>query len=255
MIQKLSQTLLAQAVGFISGVSLGFVVGASTWFPVIVLTGHVLGALVVAAFLKLSRPWVYLNALLPLGIFLATLMPLSTSALAITALFLLFLFIPTLISGVPYYPTNSEVFEKVVEIIPKDEPLKFIDLGSGFGSLLLYIAKERPNVTCIGVELSPLAWIVSKVRFLFRKNCSMKFQDIFAVDLSEFDFVYAFLAPGPMPKIWKKVQKEMRPGSMFISNTFSVPATPNTTIQLKSERQRQLFLFEITTKSSPQQHP
>lgn len=250
MIKKLSHTLLAQAIGFIVGASLGFIIGASTWFPVAVLTGHVLGALIVSIFLKLSRPWVYLNALLPLGIFLTTLMTLSSSALTIAALFLILLFIPTLISGVPYYPTNPEVFEKIVELIPKDKKIKFIDLGSGFGSLLLYIAKERPNVECVGVELSPLAWIVSKLRFLLKKNCTMRFQDIFAVDLSEFDFVYAFLAPGPMPKIWKKVSNEMRSGSMFISNTFSVPATPSRTIQLKSERQKQLFLFEITSKHS-----
>ena len=37
------------------------------------------------------------------------------------------------------------------------------------------------------------------------------------------DVVYAFLSPAPMPRLWEKVQREMRPGTLFISNRFIVP--------------------------------
>jgi hypothetical protein len=33
-----------------------------------------------------------------------------------------------------------------------------------------------------------------------------------------------------MPKLWEKVRREMRPGSLFLSHTFAVPGQPETWI-------------------------
>jgi len=246
MVKKLSHTLLAQAVGFLIGAIAGTLISATEWFPLVVIVGHCGGAVIVAAFLGLSRPWIYLNALLPLGILLTTLLPVSVTLLTLLLLFVILLYIPTLISGVPYYPTSIPVYEHVLSLIPKDKSIRFLDLGSGFGALLNFLSKNRTDSFFFGVELSPLAWFVSKIRFMFTKNCRVEFKDIWQTNLGEYDFVYSFLAPGPMKRLWTKAKKEMRPGSIFVTNTFQVPdAAPHQTISLADSKQSALYVFKL----------
>jgi hypothetical protein len=45
-------------------------------------------------------------------------------------------------------------------------------------------------------------------------------------DLSQYNVVFAYLSPVPMDALWNKARQEMRPGSLFISNTFAVHDNP-----------------------------
>jgi len=57
--------------------------------------------------------------------------------------------------------------------------------------------------------------------------------------------VYAFLSPVPMPDLWCKVRTEMRPGSLFVSNTFDVPGVaPDRVITLGNGR-RALLVWRL----------
>ena len=42
----------------------------------------------------------------------------------------------------------------------------------------------------------------------------------------QYDVVFAYLSPVPMSDLWLKAKQEMRPGSLFISNTFAVNDQP-----------------------------
>lgn len=251
MIKNIFHTILAQALGFITGVTIGYLLGAGEWFYMIVLLSHISGALFASLLLKLSRPWIYLNTLLPLGILLNTVagLPMSSTVLCLIFLFLAFLFLPTIVSGVPYYPSSKLVYEEILKLIPADRPMRFIDLGCGFGTLLLYISKHRPLCRCEGLEISPMAWFVTKIRFLVyrlmkKRKCYVMFKDLFNFDLSSYDIVYTFLAPPPMPKVWEKVVKEMPEGSIFISNTFEAPAQASRIIPLEGKLQKNLFIYK-----------
>ncbi len=249
MINRLFTTLLSQAAGFLGGVLVGFFLEAQSFFPIIVLVLHTVIATLVAYFLKCTRPWVILNALIPIGMFVSTYLPLSYSALIILTLFVVLLFLPTFFSGVPFYPTSKEAYDQILKLIPEskitDQKLVFLDLGSGFGALLSYLSTHRPDITFIGVEISPLAWLTSKVWLWQRKNIKITFKDMWDLNLSDYDFVYAFLAPGPMPRLWQKVREEMRQGCTFITNTFDVNATPSEKIKLKDNQQSELLVFKL----------
>jgi hypothetical protein len=65
------------------------------------------------------------------------------------------------------------------------------------------------------------------------------------VSVGECDFVYTFLSPAPMGRLWDKLSTEMKPGSTFISNTFDVPAVPDETVRVKDERGGALLLFRM----------
>ena len=56
--------------------------------------------------------------------------------------------------------------------------------------------------------------------------------------------VYAFLSPVPMTALWNKVEKEMKPGGLFISNSFPVPdIEPSEIVEVDDERQTQLYCY------------
>ena len=56
----------------------------------------------------------------------------------------------------------------------------------------------------------------------------------------------SFLSPAPMERLFAKAKAEMKPGSLFISNSFHVPNEPPTRIvELDDKRQTQLFVWEL----------
>jgi hypothetical protein len=67
------------------------------------------------------------------------------------------------------------------------------------------------------------------------------------VSLEESDFVYTFLSPAPMSKLWDKACREMKPTSSFISNTFEVPAIPDQTVRVKDQRGSTIQIFRMET--------
>ena len=58
--------------------------------------------------------------------------------------------------------------------------------------------------------------------------------------MAEFGVVYCFLSPQPMAELWRKARAELRPGALFISNSFAVPGvSPDFTVEVGG-RQRLL---------------
>jgi hypothetical protein len=64
--------------------------------------------------------------------------------------------------------------------------------------------------------------------------------------LSLYDVVFAYLSPVPMEKLWHKARAEMRPGTMFISSTFSVlDQTHHETVQVDDLHHSTLFIWHM----------
>jgi len=86
-----------------------------------------------------------------------------------------------------------------------------------------------------------LAWL----RCLGRANCRVYYRSLWDEPLGDYDVAYCFLSPAPMPRLWQKVQAEMRPGSRLISNTFAIPGVPaQRVIELHDWRRSCLLLWQ-----------
>ncbi len=198
-----------------------------------------------AAWLNFSLPWRYFNALLiPAALGLSS-AGVGAELLIAVALVFFLTYLPTFWTGVPYYPSNRKAYESVLRLLPTEKEFRFVDLGSGFAGILNFLSDKRPKGKFEGYEISPLPVAISKVKLLLRRNAEIKAANFWKVSLSDYDFVYAFLAPEPMAKLWEKVQAEMRPGSTFITNTFQVDATPAEIINLTQDGTRSLFVFRF----------
>lgn len=160
--------------------------------------------------------WLTLRIDLPPGVYLA--------AFALLAL----IYGSTFRTQVPLFLSSRRVWRAVESLLPParaDRPLRFVDLGSGLGGLLAFLGRRRPDGSYMGFEIAPLPALLSRLRFrvLGPANVHVVWRSFWPEDLGDYDFVFAFLSPVPMPELWAKARREMRAGSVFVSCGFPVP--------------------------------
>ena len=158
---------------------------------------------------------------------------------------------------VPLYLTGREAERQLrarLAMLPAG--FRYIDLGSGLAGTLSRLARDFPSAQFIGVETAPLTFTLSWLRCLPRRNCHIRLLSLWRVDLAEFDVVYCFLSPAPMPALWGKARAEMRPGALLISNSFAVPGIePVEVHELNDWRGSRLLIWYPGSTAPDGAHP
>ena len=127
--------------------------------------------------------------------------------------------------GITPMPSSRKAVATFISLIPDTTDGKIVDLGSGWGSLAYPIAKNFPDAEVIGCELSPIPWLYSRLKGVFvqRPNLTLHRRSVFDADLTDVDVVVVYLHPAAMRKLGPKFERELRPGTLVLSNTFAVP--------------------------------
>ena len=136
--------------------------------------------------------------------------------------------------GITPMPSSRKAVATFLDLIP-DTTGKIVDLGAGWGTLAYPIAKQFPDAEVVGYELSPIPWLYSRLKGVFvrRPNLTLRRQSVFDADLSDVNVVVVYLHPAAMRKLRPKFERELRPGTLVLSNTFAVPTwKPAQTIHL-----------------------
>lgn len=140
--------------------------------------------------------------------------------------------------GISPMPSSSQAKKAIYSLLPLEAHGTVYELGAGWGDILKELASRYPKV--IGFELSPLPWLVSFVR---TKKCVRK--DFFNADLSDAALIVCYLYPAAMRKLKLKFEKELKPGTMIISNTFQIPGwEPTRIITLRDLYKTPIYLYE-----------
>jgi SAM-dependent methyltransferase len=130
-----------------------------------------------------------------------------------------------LVTRVPLYLASRDACDQLGALLPEG-PVRFVDLGCGLGGPVARLARTHPDGQFLGVEASPLSWFVAWLRCLPLPNARIRLGSLWRVDLAGVDVAYAFLSPVPMPALWAKALREMKPGSRLISHSFEIPGQP-----------------------------
>ena len=99
-----------------------------------------------------------------------------------------------------------------------------------------------------GVETAPLVFLASRIRQTLSRlpNATFVYRSIWDEDLAAHDMVYCFLSPAPMPRMYLKAKAEMRPGTLFVSNSFAVPdVEPERVVDVGDGRKTRLYLYRM----------
>ena len=214
------RALLAQlgaAVIAVAYAAAGLREGGTALHPILL---HAILAAALGHAMRLPVWWLPINALfLPLA-FWAQRLPVHPAWFLGGFALLLAFFWTTYRTRVPLYLSSRRTCEHIAALLPAESTARVLDLGCGFGGVLLTLHRLRPGLQLAGREIAPVpAWIArgshcgvcqtSAARFLARR-------------LLAYDLVYAFLSPEPMSQLWSKVRREMRPGTLFVSNAFGI---------------------------------
>ena len=192
--------------------------------------------------------WTPLHLALPPAVLLAQAAELPVWIYPVGFALLVLVFWNSASDRVPLYLTNRRTWQAVLDLLPRDRPIDFIDLGSGIGGVELYLAGRRPDSRFTGVESAPMPFAIAWLRWLIGRPANLRFRygDLWSLDLSEYDVVYCFLSPEPMPRLFEKARSEMRPGSLLISNSFQVPGAPaDDVVALDDRRGTQLHIWRM----------
>lgn len=148
---------------------------------------------------------------------------------------------------VPLYLSDRKAWDALIPLLPQTTPFRFIDIGSGFGGVPFYLESRFPQACFFGTEIAPAPWLISRMRaWIKRSRVTFLRRDYAALDLAEFEVVFAFLSPAAMPGVWQQAQRQMRSNSLLISLSFDVPSRqPDHVITLAEGARHTLYAWRM----------
>ncbi len=143
----------------------------------------------------------------------------------VTSVLFILLVIPTiiaLISGAPFVPTPMHVGKKMLHLGEVKKGDTVVDIGCGDGRLV-YLAAHEYGAHAIGYELSPVIFVIAKIRqLLWRSKAKVKFGDFRMHDLSNVDCIVTYMLPDTLKKFIPKFEKELKSGARIVSYAFNI---------------------------------
>lgn len=171
----------------------------------------------------LGLPWWWIPINLGFAPAAAAAAALQVPPVAFLAAFvtLLMVYWTTYRTRVPLYLSGKPACRELSQLLPRDRPFRFLDAGCGIGTTLAWLSPRHLSGCFDGVEIAPLPAAIGWLRARLSGGLfSVRRADLWLLPFSGYDVVYAFLSPVPMNALWRKARAEMKPGSLFVSNTF-----------------------------------
>lgn len=208
-------------------------------------------AMALSYFAGLASWWLIIQLIFAPGLILMLTLSLPPWIYLVVFLMMLAVYWSTYQTQVPLYLSSNKVWIALEDFLPEKNDFRFIDLGSGLGGVLTHLAAIRTDGHYAGIESAPLPWLMSWLRTRRYDSCEVYWGSIWdeqlaASHLAQYDVVFAYLSPVPMERLWHKAREEMRPGTVFISSTFTVPdQRPDQTLQIDDLHQSTLLVWRM----------
>ena len=127
------------------------------------------------------------------------------------------------ITGVPPLSSNSVEASDVVALLNQaglSEQAVVYELGSGWGSLVIALARAFPRARIRGVEMSPVPYWVSRIRTRKMPNVLLRRDNFYDCNLTDAQAVTCYLMTKPMPKLAGFLDRKLVPGTPVVSLSF-----------------------------------
>ncbi|WP_175166277.1 methyltransferase [Paraburkholderia fynbosensis] len=148
---------------------------------------------------------------------------LSCTAICLTLLAGLSLVFSILLTGVPSLSSSKSEVVDVVALLglaKLPQHAAIIDLGSGWGALLVALARAFPDATVQGLELSPFPYLVSRLRTQRLSNVVVRWGNFFSSGVESADAIVCYLMPDLMAPVSDLLDQTVKPGACVVTNTF-----------------------------------
>lgn len=155
-------------------------------------------------------------------------------------------------SGAPYVRSTPEEAEAVIRLARIRPGIKVYDLGSGDGRLLMLAAEK--GAEAVGVELDPFLVLQSRLRARlspFGSRITVRWGSFWKASIKDADAVLVYLIPRRMADLKAFLERELRPGTIVVSNSFTIDGWP----MIDKDEVRRVFAYRRPPRSPPGGRP
>ena len=147
-------------------------------------------------------------------------MTIELVTLAVVLVVIAVVFAYTMKTGISPVPTSPRVKRAVLKSVPDDMHGTVYELGSGWGTLAIPLAKRFPDRAVVGYEISPLPWAFSRLWQAIAgvPNLSLRRGNFYNVYITDAGLVVCYLFPSAMEALRLKFEAELRLGTVIVSN-------------------------------------
>ena len=163
----------------------------------------------------------------------------------------------------PWVPCMSRDLERIKRLAGLKPGQKMADIGAGNAKVLIALAANAAGGNeLIGYEISLLPYLLGKLGIFFsrfsrgsrlsqsfcggqgsKNKVKLRYSDFTRQPLRQFDVVYCFLMPKFLLKFKAKLEKELKPGSKFISYVFPVPGWTPTLVDKPNPKDLPIYVY------------
>ncbi len=146
------------------------------------------------------------------------------------------------VTGGPFVPSSKRSVEAMVKLAHIKKGQTIYDVGSGDGRVLFEAAKHGAHG--VGIEINPyLVWYTRIIGYFgaYRGKITVLWKNLWSADLSKADVVFVYLIPWKMDVLADKLKKELKPGSLVISNSFIFPGWS----VIREDKSHHVYAFRI----------
>ena len=159
------------------------------------------------------------------------------------------------IASVPTMPwVKKELIKYLRTKLSSGKPYKIAELGSGWGSLAFGLNRAFPKSRIIGYELSPIPyWISTFMNKITGDTNAIRFlrRDFFSEYLGDVNMVIFYLSGRHTIRLKDKLEEELKPGSVVISNSFPVPGwKPVKILTTKVFMELKIYVYVMKDKNN-----
>ena len=128
-------------------------------------------------------------------------------------------------TGISPIPSSSPSRSCILENLPQNLSGSVCELGAGWGTLAFPLAAALPEAEIVAFELSPVPWLfmLARDKLMGRKNLTIHRRNFFKDKFDDVSLVVCYLHSECLEKLRPKMEAELEPGTMVLSNTFEIP--------------------------------
>jgi len=156
------------------------------------------------------------------------------------------------VTGISPIPSSSPATALILELLPENVEGEVLELGAGWGTLAFPMASALPGVKIVAFELSPVPWVFMLARMALTRprNLSVLRRNFLKEKLENVSVVVCYLHSECLEMLRPKMEAELAPGTLVISNTFDIPGwQPRDVHRLECSFCPRVYVYEVPART------